>query len=233
MPITTDYDTFAARYHDATESNISNLHASQAWARLQAENEYLKTSLQTTTSYHTDKYELLKAEHEKLKADADDGDLVYSEEDLTELKEGWGEVLQDEIDELKEELDRTAYIAAAPEMRYTGDEMEEMVKIKEDIEEHPDYKETIDDLLSDYEDDIKKLKEENEKLKEFRKNQGIDQELLGSLEAENYTLKAENKDITEQLEEMYSKHPPMTEEEFLERHGITAEEKKMLLAQCS
>ena len=84
------------------------------------------------------------------------------------------------------------------------------------------------------------LEEENEKLKEFRKNQGIDQELLGSLEAENYKLLqttalllAENKDITEQLEEMYSKHPSGTEEEFLERHGITAEEKKMLLAQCS
>ena len=110
-----------------------------------------------------DEIQALKAENEKLKEE--NGDLVYSEEDLTELKEGWGEVLQDEIDELKEELDRTAYIAAAPEMRYTGDEMEEMVKIKEDIEEHPDYKETIDDLLSDYEDDFKKKKEENEKLK--------------------------------------------------------------------
>ena len=43
----------------------------------------------------------LTAENEKLKADADDGDLVYSEEDLSELKEGWGEVLQDEIDVLK------------------------------------------------------------------------------------------------------------------------------------
>ena len=62
----------------------------------------------------------------------------------------------EEIEKLKEELNE------APEMRYTGEEMEKMVKVMEHIDEHPDYKETIDDLMSDYEDDIKKLKEQIE-----------------------------------------------------------------------
>lgn len=176
MPITTDYDTFATRYHG---SIVDTPDARSPDEFFDALDEFFGTDDGYT--HHLSRIYAMKdkiaslqaseakleAENEKLKADADDGDLVYSEEDLSELKEGWGEVLQDEIDELKEELDRTAYIAAAPEMRYTGDEMEEMVKIKEDIEEHPDYKETIDGLLSDYEDDIKKLKAENEKLKEF------------------------------------------------------------------
>ena len=68
---------------ESLQAQIIALQASEA--KLTAENEKLKEEL----------------EEEKLKADADDGDLVYSEEDLSELKEGWGEVLQDEIDVLK------------------------------------------------------------------------------------------------------------------------------------
>ncbi len=37
------------------------------YEELQKENEYLKTSIQTTTSYWSDKYDILKEKNEKLK----------------------------------------------------------------------------------------------------------------------------------------------------------------------
>tara|TARA_R110000744_G_scaffold285881_1_gene397218 strand:- start:264 stop:854 length:591 start_codon:yes stop_codon:yes gene_type:complete len=89
---------------ESLQAQIIALQASEA--KLTAENEKLKEEVHLVRlTAHQMKFFLEKLkeelEEEKLKADADDGDLVYSEEDLSELKEGWGEVLQDEIDVLK------------------------------------------------------------------------------------------------------------------------------------
>ena len=89
---------------ESLQAQIIALQASEA--KLTVENEKLKEEVHLVRlTAHQMKFFLEKLkeelEEEKLKADADDGDLVYSEEDLSELKEGWGEVLQDEIDVLK------------------------------------------------------------------------------------------------------------------------------------
>jgi regulator of replication initiation timing len=72
-----------------------------------------------------------------------------------------------ENEKLKEELDR------APEMRYTGDEMEQMVNVMDHIDEHPDYEQAMDDYMEDYIDEVKdvihKLREEIVELKEMKK----------------------------------------------------------------
>ena len=57
---------------------------------------------------HNESAGLIIQENDKLKEEIDDlkydmDNDLYTEEDLTELKEGWGEVLQGEIDELKAE----------------------------------------------------------------------------------------------------------------------------------
>lgn len=62
------YEKLEEDYQKVCEERNARMNKEQE-QKLQEENEYLKTSLQTTTSYHTDKYELLEAENEKLKAE--------------------------------------------------------------------------------------------------------------------------------------------------------------------
>ena len=84
----------------------------------------------------------LKEEIEKIKADK-----------ITEflrLLDSMAELERDN-EKLKEEIDD------APEMRYTGEEMEKMVAVMECMDEHPDY----DDMCDDYQKEIDFLRKEN------------------------------------------------------------------------
>ena len=260
---------------EVSRHRIALGHSDEQINKLKDEIEELKTSLQTTTSYHTDKYELLKAENVKLQEKVDDlGDKLDDTDDdklidilgcehcdrveavkkltaekatvqklyddlisidaedhtflrnenkkltanaveieklkaemndivsvfdgntsmkkmkkMKKMKEeneelkgmvakadkhydyqrtAWdkeqvflrdenriltkqGETLKAEIEALKEEIDD------APEMRYTGEEMEKMVAVMELIDEHPDY----DEMCDDYQKEIDFLRKEN------------------------------------------------------------------------
>ena len=106
---------------DAMKYAMSQLPGAEEILKIKAENESLRAqvvALQASEAKLMDEIDKLRDEasgeggddlvyeNEKLKEEIDDlkydmeNDL-YTEEDLTELKEGWGEVLQGEIDELK------------------------------------------------------------------------------------------------------------------------------------
>lgn len=80
---------------DAMKYAMSQLPGAEEILKIKAENESLRAqvvALQASEAKLMDEIDDLKYDMEN--------DL-YTEEDLTELKEGWGEVLQGEIDELK------------------------------------------------------------------------------------------------------------------------------------
>ena len=80
---------------DAMKYAMSQLPGAEEILKIKAENESLLAkvfALQASEAKLMEEIDDLKYEMEN--------DL-YTEEDLTELKEGWGEVLQGEIDELK------------------------------------------------------------------------------------------------------------------------------------
>ena len=69
-------DAFEEQLHKSLEGQVKD---TEEIEKLKEEIEELKTSLQTTTSYHTDKYELLKDEIQELK-EKYEGELVSQEE---------------------------------------------------------------------------------------------------------------------------------------------------------
>jgi len=79
--------------------------------KLVEKNEELKTSLQTTTSYHTDKYELLEEENKKL---IESKQIEFTEENMKiqESLDGWMATLEEykmlkvENKKLKEEIEK-------------------------------------------------------------------------------------------------------------------------------
>tara|TARA_R110002124_G_scaffold144626_3_gene309752 strand:- start:599 stop:1279 length:681 start_codon:yes stop_codon:yes gene_type:complete len=132
----------------------------------------------------------LTAENEKLKADADDGDLVYSEEDLSELKEGWGEVLQDEIDVLKaDQVLLEGWLEEAREQlgvleEREDSELEKIGALEYDISENQIEHKKENKKITDHRDRIlKKMRrqtKDNDQLKEQHLNSLIQRDNANS-----------------------------------------------------
>ena len=132
----------------------------------------------------------LTAENEKLKADADDGDLVYSEEDLSELKEGWGEVLQDEIDVLKaDQVLLEGWLEDAREQlgvleEREDSELEKIGALEYDISENQREHKKENKKITDHRDRIlKKMRrqtKDNDQLKEQHLNSLIQRDNANS-----------------------------------------------------
>lgn len=104
------------------------------------------------------------------------GDIVENE-----VSKFWNEKLQrleEENEKLEEELNRYPENSAG----YTQEEIDEMVSIKEDISEHPDYDETL----------VVRMEELEEKNKEFRMLWISEQEKTMKLKEENEKLNDNN-----------------------------------------
>ena len=110
-----------------------------------------------------------------------------------------------EIEDLKEELNK------APEMRYTQVEMEQMVRVMEYIDEHPDYDQHIEDTWADANDEkavvekeVEKLKAEVEKLKAECRKQfdevGRCLALAGGFREKNKELSEENEKLKAEVQ---------------------------------
>ena len=110
--------------------------------KLYEENEELKTSLQTTTSYHTDKYELLKAE------------LNEESQQRLKNKECWMSVqkqyhgLKEENEELKEENASMNVVKWANDFR---DLKEENKKLKERVELYAEHNKKLNSDMDESE----------------------------------------------------------------------------------
>jgi len=106
----------------------------------------------------------MNAENKELKEEKNKYFGYLKDKDLEcEEQRERAEALTAEIEKLKAEIESIE--DSEPESRYTGDELEEMCKVMDDIELHPNYEE-YEEAITEFEDEIKHLRKSKKEFAE-------------------------------------------------------------------